>query len=97
MMNPWIIAAVTAAALILSNTVSFSLMRRDKLLAKAGQRRIPEKTLFLSAALFGGLGGVLGMRVMRHKTRHWYFAFFFPVMLVAQLLLLIWGGIALFS
>ena len=61
MMNPWIIAAVTAAALILSNTVSFSLMRRDKLLAKAGQRRIPEKTLFLSAALFGGLGGVLGI------------------------------------
>lgn len=39
-------------------------------------------------ALFGGLGGTLGMNVFRHKTKHWYFKFGFPVLLVIQLAVL---------
>ncbi len=71
-------------ALVLLNLVSFFLMRHDKQCAKAGRRRVPEKTLFLSAALFGAFGGTLGMIVFRHKTKHWYFRVFFPVMLFLQ-------------
>ena len=47
--------------------------------------------LFIAAACFGGLGGVLGMVICRHKTRHWYFRLFFPVLLVIQIVLLVFG------
>jgi len=49
---------------------------------------VPEKTLFLVTALFGGLGGTLGMYFFRHKTKHWYFKFGFPALLVVQIVLL---------
>ena len=71
-------------ALLLLNLISFFLMRHDKQCAKKRLRRVPEKTLFLSAALFGALGGTLGMFVFRHKTKHWYFRVFFPLMMVLQ-------------
>ena len=34
--------------------------------------------------LFGAFGGTLGMFVFRHKTKHWYFRVFFPLMMVLQ-------------
>ena len=50
--------------------------------------RIPERRLFLAAACFGALGGVLGMRLLRHKTLHLHFRVFFPLMLALQAALL---------
>jgi uncharacterized membrane protein YsdA (DUF1294 family) len=79
---------IIIAVLAVLNVVSFCLMAYDKRCAKAGKRRIPEKTLFLAAACFGGLGGVLGMTVCRHKTQHWYFKLFFPILLIVQIALL---------
>ena len=70
------------------NLNSFALMGLDKRRAKKHGWRIPEKTLFLSALPFGGLGAVLGMRLFRHKTKHWYFAVGMPLILLAQLVLL---------
>ncbi|MBR3016814.1 MAG: DUF1294 domain-containing protein [Clostridia bacterium] len=89
-------AAVIAVAAVLTavNLLSFGMMAYDKRCAKAGKRRVPEKMLFLAAACFGGLGGVLGMTLCRHKTRHWYFRIFFPLMLIAQIALLVWGYMA---
>lgn len=78
------ITIVVIAALVVMNLFSFFLMRHDKECAKRGKRRVPEKVLFLATALFGGLGGTLGMYVFRHKTKHWYFVVFFPLMLLAQ-------------
>ena len=66
------------------NLISFFLMGRDKQRAVQNKRRIPERTLFLSAILFGALGGTLGMFIFRHKTKHWYFAVFFPLLMVLQ-------------
>ena len=77
-----------AIALLTLNLLSFGLMAYDKRCARAGRRRVPEKMLFLATGCFGGLGGVLGMALCRHKTRHWYFRVFFPLMLAAQCLLL---------
>ena len=77
--------------LVILNLISFGLMAYDKRCAKAGKWRVPEKTLFIAAACFGGLGGVLGMTVCRHKTQHWYFKLFFPIFLVVQIGLLIAG------
>ena len=60
-------------ALSLANLVAFGLFAIDKARARAGRRRIPERTL-LTAALFGGLGAWLGQRMLRHKTRKQPFA-----------------------
>ena len=75
--------------LVVMNVLAFALMGIDKLKAKKGAWRIPEKTLFLVTALFGGLGGTLGMTVFRHKTKHWYFKLGFPALLVVQVVLLV--------
>ena len=82
-------------ALVVLNLVSFGLMAYDKHCARAGKWRIPEKALMLSAACFGGLGGVLGMHLCRHKTRHLAFRLLFPLMLAAQAGLLCLGCRAL--
>ncbi|MBQ7455087.1 MAG: DUF1294 domain-containing protein [Clostridia bacterium] len=82
--------------LALTNLISFCLMAHDKRLAKAGKHRVPEKTLFLATACFGGLGGVLGMTLCHHKTKHWYFRLFFPLMLAIQVALLVAGYFLLF-
>ena len=82
------------AVVLVMNIASFALMGYDKRCAKKGKWRVPEKRLFLVTACFGGLGGVLGMQVFHHKTKHWYFRVFFPVLLVLQIALLA-GGVYL--
>ena len=79
---------VICAILLVMNLLSFAMMGIDKVKAKHGSWRVPEKTLFLVTALFGGLGGTLGMRVFRHKTKHWYFKYGFPALLLVQIALL---------
>ena len=81
-MKPILIAIITAVAVM--SLVSFWLMYYDKQCARRGKHRVPEKTLFLAAALFGALGGTAGMWIFRHKTKHWYFVVFFPLMLFVQ-------------
>lgn len=73
--------------LLVMNLAAFLLMGIDKGKAKRDAWRVPEKTLFLPVVLGGSLGGILGMRVFRHKTKHWYFRFGFPAILVLQLVL----------
>ena len=50
--------------------ILFLMMGIDKAKAKQSARRISEKALFAVAALGGGIGGVLGMKVFRHKPPH---------------------------
>lgn len=69
------------------NLIAFALMGLDKWKARRDAWRIPEKTLFLTALLGGALGGTVGMHLFHHKTRHWYFRFGFPVLLILQFLL----------
>lgn len=77
--------------LALINAATFFVYGDDKRRAKkAGARRIPEKTLLLLALFGGSLGALAGMRVFHHKTRHWYFRYGVPAMLLLQLALL--GG-----
>ena len=80
------------AVLIVMNFVSFALMGIDKRRAQRGAWRISEKALFLTTACFGGLGGVMGMRLFHHKTKYWYFRVFFPAMLAAQIVILAIGA-----
>lgn len=76
--------------LLLVNAVGFVLMGVDKRRAKRDQWRISEKTLFLPPLLGGTVGAILGMRVFHHKTKHWYFRYGLPALLVLQLALAGW-------
>ena len=76
-----------AAVLAALNLLSFGLMAYDKRCARAGKWRVPEKVLFLAAACFGGLGGVLGMTLCRHKTKHWKFKILIPLFLLLHMAL----------
>lgn len=66
-------------------------MYLDKKRAVAHQWRISERTLFLSAICFGGYGAWLGMIVCRHKTKHWKFKIFIPLLAILQFILLVKG------
>ena len=55
------------------SAITLLLYMIDKIKAKLGAWRIPEKTLLLLSFLGGGVGGALGMFLFRHKIRHWYF------------------------
>lgn len=70
------------------NLITFCVYGADKRRAKIqGARRVPEKTLFALALLLGSAGALFAMRVFHHKTRHWYFKFGIPAILLAQLAL----------
>ena len=91
-MDKKMIILVALAIIAIMNIASFALMGHDKRCARQGKWRVPEKTLFLVTACFGGLGGVLGMKVFHHKTQHWYFKVFFSVSLVMQVVVLAVGA-----
>ena len=62
------------------NLLGLLLMGADKSLARRHKWRIAERTLFLTAALGGAFGAWLGMYLFRHKTKHWYFVAFMPLL-----------------
>ena len=74
--------------LLIVNIIAFFLMGIDKKKAQTGVWRIPEKTLFLSAILGGGVGAIAGMQLFRHKTRHRSFVIGMPLILLAWVILL---------
>ena len=93
--SPW---PLVAGYLVIVNLVAFLMMGSDKRRAKKdGARRISEKALFLSALLGGSAGAILGMRLFRHKTKHWYFVWGMPAILLLQLALGVWVWRGFFS
>ena len=76
--------------LLAVNLAAFALMGLDKRRAKRGKWRVSEKALFLPAVLGGALGSTAGTRAFRHKTRHWYFRYGLPLLLLLQLGALLW-------
>ena len=49
-----------------------------------------EKTLLGMSFLGGAIGGYLAMHLTSHKTKHWYFKFGFPAILIAETALVVW-------
>lgn len=74
---------------IIINLTGFFLMGIDKKKAVKHAFRIPESTLFIVALIGGSLGSLLGMYVFHHKTRHWYFVYGMPAILLLQLIALL--------
>lgn len=82
--------------LAIVNALSFLLMLIDKVKAKKKLWRIPERTLLGLCAIGGSLGGLVGMKLFRHKTLHPQFAIGIPVMLAVQIILLVVAYVLLF-
>ena len=75
--------------LLIVNAIGFILMLVDKIKAKKNLWRIPEATLFLVAVIGGSIGSILGMYTFRHKTKHIKFIVGMPLILAAQVVLVI--------
>ncbi|MEZ3507491.1 MAG: DUF1294 domain-containing protein [Lachnospiraceae bacterium] len=75
--------------LVTVNCLSFIIMGVDKHKARKRAWRIPESTLFVLALIGGSLGSIAGMHLFHHKTRHWYFLYGMPAILIFQILLVL--------
>jgi uncharacterized membrane protein YsdA (DUF1294 family) len=74
--------------LVVINFITFVAFVWDKRLARRKARRIAETTLISLAALGGTVGGLLGMYLFHHKTRHIKFKWGLPSILILQAALL---------
>lgn len=81
---------VVLAGLAAANLGSFGLFWFDKVRARNHGRRVPERTLLLTA-LFGGIGAWLGQHLLRHKTRKQPFRSWLGLVLILHGLLVTAG------
>lgn len=72
---------------LIVNLIGFLSMYVDKRRARKHLWRIPETTLFIIAIIGGSIGSIVGMHLFRHKTRHWYFVYGMPAILIIQIAL----------
>ena len=75
--------------LLAINLITLLAMYIDKQKAKKSKRRISEKTLFTLVFLGGGIGGIAGMYIFRHKTKKTRFIIGFPAIVIFQILVVI--------
>ena len=68
--------------ILLLSLITLALYAADKGRAQRGKWRIAEKTLYLFGLLGGAVGGILGMRICRHKTKHPKFTIGIPIILL---------------
>jgi Predicted membrane protein len=87
-MKPWQIAVLAYFAVM--TVIGFAAMYRDKKKAEKKKWRTPEAALFALSLIGGSLGTFLGMWVMRHKNRHWYFVVGFTLILAAHIALVLY-------
>lgn len=69
------------------NLVAYIVMSDDKRRARQRKERVPEKTLFLLAAIGGALGVLVAMNTKRHKTKHASFRIGIPLLLLLNAVL----------
>ena len=73
------------AAYLIWNFIVFLIYGIDKLKAKAGAFRIPEKTLVTLAAALGAAGAWAGMKIFRHKIQTPKFTILIPIFALLNL------------
>ena len=76
--------------LLIINLLSFLSMGIDKWKAKRGAWIIPEQTLISLVLLGGGIGGIIGMYLFKHKTKKPRFYIGFPVILILEIIISIY-------
>jgi len=76
--------------LILINLIGLLVMKVDKQRAKKHQYRISEKTLWIIAIIGGAIGTTMGMKIFRHKTKHFNFKVGFPILAIIEIVLFVY-------
>jgi uncharacterized membrane protein YsdA (DUF1294 family) len=74
--------------LVLVNVITFFYFGFDKLKAHWQSRRVPEMTLWILSLIGGSIGGLLGMKFFRHKTKKTSFQAGMAVIITVQILIL---------
>ncbi len=82
----WIALGVIAVI----SLIAFALYGADKVRARRGAWRVPEKMLLGIGFLGGAPGALLAMQAFRHKTQHIYFYIVNVLGLIWQAALLVW-------
>ena len=88
-MNDQCLLHIALIYLAVINVVTFLMYGIDKWKAKKSKWRIPEATLLMMAVIGGSIGAWLGMKVWHHKTLHKKFRYGVPLILIAQIALLL--------
>lgn len=79
-----------AAYIGILSIIGFIVCAHDKRASIKKRSRISERTLFAISLLGGALGVYLAMLAVRHKTKHWYFMVFVPLIIVGQAALIVY-------
>ena len=77
---------IIIAYLIISNITAVIMTVHDKNAARKKRRRVPEKTLLITAALSGCIAMYITMHIVHHKTRKPKFMVGIPVIFLAEIL-----------
>ncbi len=81
---------IALGIILIMSIVAFILYSADKKKAQKNKWRIKEATL-LGFGFFGGaIGALSGMKIFRHKTKHWYFWVVNIIGLIWQVAVTIW-------
>ncbi len=72
------------------NVLTFFVYGIDKWKAQKNKWRISEATLLTLAIIGGSIGALLGMRIWHHKTLHAKFKYGVPLILLAQIILVLY-------
>ena len=75
---------ILAAYIVISNITAIVMTVHDKNAAKRRRRRVPEKTLLITAALSGCISMYITMRIIHHKTLHPKFMVGIPVIFILE-------------
>lgn len=75
---------------LIVNAAGFLSMLLDKHKARKNLWRISESTLLTIALLGGSIGSLVGMYLVRHKTKHLKFTLGIPLIMIGQILLALW-------
>ena len=76
--------------LAVMSLIALILYKVDTEKAKRSEWRTKEKTLLGFGFLGGAVGALAGMKLFRHKTKHWYFWAVNIAGLAWQIALLVW-------
>ena len=82
---------IPGIVLLYLNMLSFSLMKEDEVRAREHARRIPVITLFLSAGLFGAVGGIIATHSLHQRINHWNYRVCLPFMFVLQTIAIVFA------
>lgn len=76
--------------LLFINVFTFLVFGIDKYKAIKYKYRVKEKTLFFLCLIGGTFGGILGMKIFRHKTLKPVFKYGIPIIAILEIFLLIY-------